>query len=424
MNKATETTRVNVDDRLVLDDLTVLRDGAAIEMTAEQQVAEPARADVGTDIDPNQFATIHRGSDASFEVAAAAEDADAFEFAMAHAPIRTAPGEVAAAAAPAPLAEDERQSAAEPGAREPVMAPEWIVTPEGEIEDIDPAPQDIDQGDGEPAQAPDTETPVRQAEAAGEIAAATAAPAADTEEALLNTLGTALNSAAVEAVAETVVEPIGAEPEVVDPVIDQEPATEPETGTETEATGDDSGAGEAPAEPDPEPEPEPEIATGEDEPPVEEPDAPEDTGSSASRQGRHGDDWIDGTDGDDRLDGHFGDDRLFGGAGDDRLEGRHGDDTLIGGRGDDEMRGGHGDDLFIFGQDDIEGGGWHDEIDGGHGHDVIDLSGVEMGWALNLDDKRGGSRRHDFDDDEVHSGTIHFDNGAEIEFDNVETIVW
>lgn len=411
MNKATETTRVDVDDRLVLDDLTVLRDGAAIDMTAEQQVTEPARADVGTDIEPNQFATIHRGSDASFEVAAAAEDGDEIEFAMTHAPISTAPSEVAAAAAPAPLAEDERQFAAEPGAREPVMAPEWIVTPEGGIEDIDPAPQGIDQGGGEPAQVPDTEAPVRQAEAVGEIAAATAAPVADTEEALLNTV-------------EPVAEPIEAEPEAVDPVIDPEPATEPETETETEAAGDDGGAGEAAAEPEAEPEPEPKIATGEDEPPVEEPDAPEDTGSSASLQGRHGDDWIDGTDGNDRLDGHFGDDRLFGGAGDDRLEGRHGNDTLIGGRGDDAMRGGHGDDLFIFGQDDIEGGSWHDEIDGGHGHDVIDLSSVEMGWTLNLDDRRSGSGRHDFDDDELHSGTIHFDNGAEIEFDNVETIVW
>lgn len=437
MNKATETTRVELDDRLVLDDLTVLRDGAAIDMTAEQQVAEPVRADAGADIDPNQFATIHRGSDASFEVAPATEDGAEFETAMAHAPVRATAAEETETEAPAPLAEDEAYATSAPAPREPVMEPEWIVTPAGEIEDLEPAPETIDDSVDIATAPADEDTPTRETQAAGNIVVAAAVPATDTEETLLAATEPVLESAAADPVI-TATEI--AEPETTPDTSPDTEVTEPaETGTETatEAAGEDETAGEAPAEPEPEPEPEPEaepapeVAAGEDEPPIEEPEEPEDADTVSPVHGRHSDDWIEGSDGDDRLDGHFGDDRLFGGDGDDRLEGRHGDDTLIGGRGDDEMRGGHGDDLFIFGQDDIEGGGWHDEVDGGHGHDVIDLSGIEMGWTLHLDDRHGGRHgKPGHDDhrggmeDEVHSGTIHFDNGAEIEFDNVESITW
>ena len=164
--------------------------------------------------------------------------------------------------------------------------------------------------------------------------------------------------------------------------------------------------------------------------------------------GGAGDDVLKGGSGDDRLSGGDGDDRLVGGSGDDRLSGGSGDDVLQGGSGDDRLSGGDGDDHLIGGDGDdyLSGGDGSDHLefmanmgndtaDGGAGGDWMDtleldgFSGGDVGegWTLVLDN--GSTVVSSETDGELllsgdASGTITFDDGGSIDFDNMEKIVW
>lgn len=117
-----------------------------------------------------------------------------------------------------------------------------------------------------------------------------------------------------------------------------------------------------------------------------------------------------------------------GGTGDDVLWTSTGDDTLKGGEGDDSLFGGDGNDTFIFGLD--EGS---DTVDGGAGWtDTVQLEGVtgdsQQGWTLSLDN---GSTVLSTDESASEmllsddaSGSITFDDGGTVVFDNIEKIVW
>ncbi len=138
------------------------------------------------------------------------------------------------------------------------------------------------------------------------------------------------------------------------------------------------------------------------------------------------------TAGDDTLTGTASDDTFDGLAGDDLLTGAGGDDTLTGGRGADTMSGGTGDDSFIFTDADFGGGAWTDAVDGfaeGGDADVIDLTGVSQAWTLEVDGAGAGveassSDKKSFYNGDDMSGTITFDDGSTIAFENIEKVDW
>ena len=138
------------------------------------------------------------------------------------------------------------------------------------------------------------------------------------------------------------------------------------------------------------------------------------------------------TAGDDTLTGTAADDTFDGLAGDDWLTGAGGDDTLTGGLGDDTMSGGTGDDSFTFTDADFDGGAWTDAVDGfaeGGDADVIDLTAVTQGWTLEVDGAGAGveassSDKKTFYNGDDFSGTITFDDGSTIAFENIEKVDW
>ncbi len=161
--------------------------------------------------------------------------------------------------------------------------------------------------------------------------------------------------------------------------------------------------------------------------------------------GGSGDDWLDGGDGDDTLNGGAGNDtliggngndRLVGGSGDDWLDGSAGNDTLVGGPGDDTLIGGSGDDrlvgsagndVFVFSHGDgndtaIGGAGWIDTIQlasatGG--------PGADGGWTLQIEDGVAftvSGEALEFEGEA--SGTIVYDDGSQLAFDQIERITW
>ncbi len=138
-----------------------------------------------------------------------------------------------------------------------------------------------------------------------------------------------------------------------------------------------------------------------------------------------------GTDSNDTIQGSGLDDVLYGEGGNDSLYGGAGNDTLIGGDGNDFLSGGDGDDAFIY----MVGDG-NDTIDGGAGGDWTDSieifaadgsASTEMGtdWTISLTHgsvETVGTDELQLSDDA--SGTIDFDDGSQIAFDNVERIGW
>lgn len=139
------------------------------------------------------------------------------------------------------------------------------------------------------------------------------------------------------------------------------------------------------------------------------------------------------TAGDDTLTGTAADDTFDGLAGNDALVGAGGDDTLTGGYGSDTMSGGTGDDTFLFTDSDFDGSnGWVDTVDGyaeGGDLDVIDLTGVSQGWTLEVDgagagvEASAGDNPSKYTGDDM-SGTITFDDGSMIDFQNIEKVDW
>ncbi|MCB2092697.1 MAG: hypothetical protein KDF58_14710, partial [Alphaproteobacteria bacterium] len=147
--------------------------------------------------------------------------------------------------------------------------------------------------------------------------------------------------------------------------------------------------------------------------------------------GGSGNDTIYGGSGLDTIHGGSGNDLLFGGSGKDTIHGEDGNDVIIGGTGNDNLHGGDGNDIFIFGLGDGD-----DKVHGGSGCswvDTIELSGFnglehEVGWTLVLDN---GSSIQSTDDNAGEmllshdaDGTITFDEGGSITFENIEKISW
>lgn len=139
------------------------------------------------------------------------------------------------------------------------------------------------------------------------------------------------------------------------------------------------------------------------------------------------------TAGDDILAGTAADDTFNGLAGNDSISGGAGDDDITGGLGNDTLSGEAGDDNFIVLDSDFDGAAWTDQIDGGAGdRDVIDLSNVTQGWTLQVDGAGPGVEASAGDKPSFYtepgnaefSGTITFDDGSEIAFDNIEKIDW
>tara|TARA_R110002096_G_scaffold280294_1_gene474426 strand:- start:807 stop:6806 length:6000 start_codon:yes stop_codon:yes gene_type:complete len=147
--------------------------------------------------------------------------------------------------------------------------------------------------------------------------------------------------------------------------------------------------------------------------------------------GYGGDDTLTGGDGNDYLNGGDGNDQLSGGDGADRLVGGEGDDVLNGGAGNDALYGGDGSDHLEFmanmGNDTADGGA------GGGWMDTLELNGLDGssgpgdGWTLTLD--QGSTIESSEMDGELllsgdAGGTITFEDGGTLDFDNMEKIVW
>lgn len=90
-----------------------------------------------------------------------------------------------------------------------------------------------------------------------------------------------------------------------------------------------------------------------------------------------GDDIVEGTEVDEHMKGEAGDDTLNGEGGDDLLEGGIGDDVLSGGEGENRLEGGPGDDSFL-------GGSGSDTFNGGSGTDTADYSASSSAISLNF----------------------------------------
>ncbi|SDG40205.1 calcium-binding protein, partial [Roseospirillum parvum] len=141
---------------------------------------------------------------------------------------------------------------------------------------------------------------------------------------------------------------------------------------------------------------------------------------------------LDGGAGDDTLTGGNADDVLTGGTGNDTLSGGAGDDTLSGGLGDDTLSGGDGDDLllFDFGHDTIDGGGggWTDTLDISAAIEGLAAAGGDWTVEVTVD---GQTTQITADTPEGTmalgdnaEGTITFDDGSQVDFNNMENLVW
>ena len=124
-------------------------------------------------------------------------------------------------------------------------------------------------------------------------------------------------------------------------------------------------------------------------------------------------------------------DNITGGSDSDIIYGFDGDDNIEGGLGDDMLYGEDGNDIFNF---DVDSGA--DYVDGGAGGgwvDSIDLSDVAANaadpsspWQIEVD---GEQVDYDIDAGSLElgvdvSGVIQFDDGSQINFDNLESIEW
>ena len=122
-------------------------------------------------------------------------------------------------------------------------------------------------------------------------------------------------------------------------------------------------------------------------------------------------------------------DHIDGGSGHDTITGSSGDDVIIGGSGNDTLNGGDGSDHLVFlanqGNDNVDGGvGWSDSVQ------LEGFSGLgqQEGWTLNLDE---GHVIESSDIDagvlllsEDSAGSIEFEDGGSITFENIEQISW
>nr|WP_321446198.1 Ig-like domain-containing protein [uncultured Cohaesibacter sp.] len=145
-----------------------------------------------------------------------------------------------------------------------------------------------------------------------------------------------------------------------------------------------------------------------------------------------GSDIVYGGDGNDTIDGGSGNDALYGDNGNDVIVGGGGSDTIYGGGGNDSMSGGDGNDNFFYllgdGNDTINGGSgsdWTDSIE------ILAADGTETteygtDWTINLTSGTSGmtpdGEQMLLSDDAT--GTIDFDDGSSITFENIDRIAW
>lgn len=152
-------------------------------------------------------------------------------------------------------------------------------------------------------------------------------------------------------------------------------------------------------------------------------------GAKADRlYGDAGNDTLYGDAGPDKLYGGEGDDVMDGGSGKDTLYGGSGDDIFISGAGNDTAYGDAGNDLFIFGP-----GSGKDTFVGGDGDwtNTVQLEGAtgsfgeDANWTLDVPNNVDYTETEEgivFDDSA--SGTIRFDDGSELDFEDVSGIYW
>lgn len=149
---------------------------------------------------------------------------------------------------------------------------------------------------------------------------------------------------------------------------------------------------------------------------------------------RGGNDIVMGSQHDDKIFGDGGNDILFGNSGNDLLSGGSGNDTLHGGAGNDVLQGDAGNDLFVFGQNSISQGNtsWINHVDGGRQNDTIQLDRVNEGpgqgsWTLVVDGQEinvTDSNQTSLTLNSNNTGTITFENGDQILFNDIEKIEW
>ena len=144
-------------------------------------------------------------------------------------------------------------------------------------------------------------------------------------------------------------------------------------------------------------------------------------GSDNIIEGNNGKNTLDGTDDNDTINGYGNKDTIDGAGGNDLINGGDGDDYIAGGAGDDTL-------VFMANQGD-------DTADGGAGGwmDTIELGGFDGqasgdGWTINLEN---GSTIESTDDlngemllSEDSAGSIEFDDGGSVSFENIDKIIW
>lgn len=147
-------------------------------------------------------------------------------------------------------------------------------------------------------------------------------------------------------------------------------------------------------------------------------------------------DTVDAGAGNDVVWAGGGDDVVSGGAGNDFLVGEAGNDVLAGGTGNDTLYGEAGNDLFLYavgdGSDFVGGGaagGWTDAIELQGMDGAVSISGntvTGQGWTMEVDGDHSidGQNGESLDLSADASGTITFDDGATMTFDNIEQVSW
>ena len=162
--------------------------------------------------------------------------------------------------------------------------------------------------------------------------------------------------------------------------------------------------------------------------------------------GDQGDDTLYGGAGKDKLYGGEGDDTLVGGAGRDTLDGGPGDDVLDGGEGRNTLYGGQGDDVFMAGEGDDTAYGnagndlfifgpnsGNDTFIGGDGGwaNAVQLEGTtgsfgdNANWTLDVsEDVEFSETDEGIYFTENASGSIIFDDGSELDFEDISEITW
>lgn len=156
--------------------------------------------------------------------------------------------------------------------------------------------------------------------------------------------------------------------------------------------------------------------------------------------GGAGDDWLQVGDGQNKLYGKDGNDAFYVGSGDNKIYGGNDDDFLQGGIGKNEFWGQNGNDTFLFGDGQSKGdifhggGGWLDTIQLDI-EDIHSVSSTEIdskNWlielnehTLHLNTKNSFTLSNDnLIFDRSASGTLSFEDGSSIRFDNLEQIDW